>query len=93
MRIANQLTKLTKFRTQNCLQHGKLKLTNLKLKTLFRQDDRIGAKRRKTANGSPKGERSESICRNLKLTDLKLKTLLDRIYRRLQDKQKGFGQN
>jgi hypothetical protein len=32
------------------------------LKT-FRQDDIIGAERRKTAAGSPKGERSESICR------------------------------
>jgi hypothetical protein len=29
----------------------------------FRQEDRIGAERRKTAAGSPKGERSESICR------------------------------
>jgi len=29
----------------------------------FRQDDRIGAQRRKTASGSPKGEHSESIFR------------------------------
>jgi hypothetical protein len=31
----------------------------------FRQDDRIGAERRKTAAGSPKGERSESIYRRI----------------------------
>jgi hypothetical protein len=30
----------------------------------FRQEDRIGAERRKTAAGSPKGERSESIYRS-----------------------------
>ena len=68
-----ELTELTEFRTQNCLRHYNLKLTNLKLKTqLDRRTgfagggergvlDRIGAKRRKTAAGSPKGDRTESI--------------------------------
>jgi hypothetical protein len=40
-----------------------IELLKLKTENFFRQDDRIGAKRRKTANGSPKGEHSESIFR------------------------------
>jgi hypothetical protein len=49
-------------------------------KLIFRQEDRIcriGAERRKTAAGSPKGERSESICR-----------IHRRIYGVLEEKQK-----
>ena len=41
----------------------KLGVAILPRKRIFRQDGRFEAQRRKTAKGSPKGERSESIKR------------------------------